>query len=105
MELPLHALRAQAASAIHLVVQMSRQVGGRRLVTQISEVAGRVTDDGRYVLNDLFTLKRDPATQQMQLAWTGAVSAMAGKLTDAAEAALSDLTRPILSPDHQDRPG
>jgi len=97
VELPLHALRAQAASAINLVVQLSRQIGGKRLVTQISEVEGRLGDDGRYPLRDIFALKRDADGRTMQLMWTGVRSTLAGTLHDAAEDAISDLTRPIFS--------
>ncbi|MCC6679615.1 MAG: CpaF family protein [Phycisphaeraceae bacterium] len=97
VELPLHALRAQAASAIHLIVQMSRQIGGKRLVTAISEVEGRVGEDGRYVLRDMFALQRRESSEQMQLSWTGERSTHAGRLSDAAMASLSDLTRPIFA--------
>ncbi len=90
VELPLHALRAQIASAIDVVVQMNRQIGGRRLVTQITEI-DPVDDHGNYHLRDLFTLQPvhqadAPAgaghDKQMQLTWTGERSAMAGHLSD-----------------------
>jgi pilus assembly protein CpaF len=53
VELPLAALRSQVASAIDIVVQMNRRIGGRRVVTQISEVQP-LGDDGQYRLVDLF---------------------------------------------------
>ena len=95
VELPLHALRAQAASAIDLVIQMSRQIGGRRLVTHISEVGSLDADEGRYVLRDLFSLKRQETGGRMQLEWTGERSALAERLGDEAEALVTDLTRAI----------
>ena len=82
VELPLHALRGQIASAIDVVVQMSRQIGGRRLVTQISEI-GPLGDDGHHQLHDLFVLKPtegDGEGKSMQLDWSGRRSSLAGQL-------------------------
>ena len=53
VELPLHALRAQLASAVDIVVQTARMRDGRRRVTHISEVLGTDINHG-YRLNDLF---------------------------------------------------
>ncbi len=68
VELPLYALRAQVASAIDVIVQLARLSDGRRLVTQISEVAP-LDDQGRYKLADIFT--SDFAEGAGQLKWTG----------------------------------
>ena len=97
VELPLVALRAQVASAIDLVVQMSRQIGGSRLVIQITEV-DPVGDDGHYQLRDMFTMRPTVGhkqDKQMQLTWTGTRSSMAGHLASEATAQISDLTRSI----------
>ncbi len=53
IELPLHALRAQIASAIDVIVQVTRFTDGRRALTQISEVLP-LGDDGKYKLQDMF---------------------------------------------------
>ena len=53
VELPLHALRAQLASAVDIIVQTSRTRDGRRRVTHISEVLGADAHHG-YQLSDLF---------------------------------------------------
>jgi pilus assembly protein CpaF len=53
IELPLHALRAQIASAIDLVVQMTRFPDGRREITQITEVMP-LTDEGHYRAQEMF---------------------------------------------------
>lgn len=81
VELPLSALRAQASSAIDLIVQMSRQIGGRRLVTQITEVLP-LGDHGYYQTRDLFAPQVDDADGEktMTLGWTGETSTMAGRL-------------------------
>jgi pilus assembly protein CpaF len=65
VELPLHAIRAQLASAIDVVVQTARLRDGRRCVTQISDVAGMDADCG-YLMRDLFALRARDAegTQQ-----------------------------------------
>ena len=39
IQLPLHALRAQIASAIHAIVQTARGEDGRREITEITAVA------------------------------------------------------------------
>lgn len=53
VDLPLHALRSQLASAIDLVVQTARFRDGRRMVTHISEVCGVDPMTG-YTIVDLF---------------------------------------------------
>ena len=53
VELPLHAIRAQIASAIDLIVQVTRFTDGRRALTQIAEVLP-LGDDARYKLQDMF---------------------------------------------------
>jgi pilus assembly protein CpaF len=55
VQLPVHVARAQVASAIHLVVQLSRFVeDGSRKITRITEVHG-LDPNGQYILKDLFT--------------------------------------------------
>ncbi len=44
MDVPLHALREQIASAIALIVQVDRMPGGPRRVTSITEITGREKD-------------------------------------------------------------
>ena len=51
--LPLHALRAQIASAVDVIVQTSRLRDGSRCVTHISEVQGYDPDKG-YRVEDVF---------------------------------------------------
>lgn len=52
--LPLAALRAQIASGLQLIVQVSRLQDGSRKVTHITEVAGYDGAEQGYVLRDLF---------------------------------------------------
>ncbi len=94
VELPLSALRSQVSSAIDIIVQMSRQIGGRRLVTQITEVLP-IGDHGYYQTRDLFAQEQigdDSGGKAMWLSWTGQVSAMAGRLRADEEARISRLT-------------
>ena len=60
--MPIVALRPQIASAIDLVVQVSRLHDGSRRVTHISEVLD-LDDEGRYMTRDLFRLVADDAQQ------------------------------------------
>ncbi len=53
VQMPLHALRAQVASAVNFVVNVSRLADGYRCVTQISEVRGFDPDKG-YEIVDIF---------------------------------------------------
>jgi pilus assembly protein CpaF len=75
IELPVYVARAQVASAVHLVVQITRfpQDGSRR-VTRISEVRG-LSPDQQYLLGDLFALemagKSQSGTLVSQLQPTG----------------------------------
>ena len=71
IELPLHALRAQIASAIDVIVQMTRFNDGRRLITQTAEILP-LTDDGKYRLQEVFTFGRDEQGRPVEeLSWTG----------------------------------
>ncbi|MEM1107508.1 MAG: ATPase, T2SS/T4P/T4SS family [Planctomycetota bacterium] len=101
VELPLHALRSQVSSAIDLVVQMSRQIGGRRLVTHISEVLP-LGDQSYYQLRDIFTMKQiddDDGGKATWLSWTEQPSVLAGRLTPDQQALASAEAMPIFDLD------
>ena len=54
VDLPIYVARAQVASAIHLIVQLTRFIeDGSRKVTRITEAYG-LDDDNRYQFRDLF---------------------------------------------------
>jgi pilus assembly protein CpaF len=80
VELPLHALRSQIASAIDVIVQVTRFNDGRRGLTQIAEVLP-LGDDGKYRLQEMFryTLDEGAAGREGRggLAWTGVRSSFA----------------------------
>lgn len=54
MDLPLHVIRTQIASAVNLIVQVSRLRDGRRRVTHVTEVIGMEGDT--ITLSDIFKL-------------------------------------------------
>jgi pilus assembly protein CpaF len=54
VEMPLTALRVQVASAVNLVVQVSRLTDGSRKITHVTEVLGFDIDRNQYVTQDLF---------------------------------------------------
>jgi pilus assembly protein CpaF len=57
VELPVYVARAQVASAIHLIVQLTRySEDGSRKITRITEATG-LDDENRFVLDDLFVSK------------------------------------------------
>jgi pilus assembly protein CpaF len=55
-ELPIWVIRRQIAAAIHIVVQVSRLLGGARKVVKISEVVGVEGDN--FTMHDLFVFKQ-----------------------------------------------
>jgi pilus assembly protein CpaF len=63
VELPLHALRSQIASAIDLVVQTTRFSDGGRGVTEMSEVLP-LGEDGHYRVQTMFSTQLAGATDQ-----------------------------------------
>ena len=77
VDLPLHALRAQIASAIDVIVLVTRFNDGRRGLTQVAEVQG-LSDDGRYKLQDMFIYRLNGQKRGVgRLEWTGECSAFA----------------------------
>ena len=82
VELPLHALRSQIASAIDVIVQVTRFNDGRRSLTQISEVEP-LGEDGHYRLREVFryALSSGQAGREGkgELSWTGVKSSFAGE--------------------------
>ena len=78
VELPLHALRAQVASAIDIVLQVTRYSDGRRALTEVVEMLG-LDERGRYRLRDIFTLGAGGKGREAgeALTWTGNVSRFA----------------------------
>ncbi len=55
-DLPIWVIRRQISSAIHIVVQVSRLLGGARKVVKISEVTGMETDN--FIMHDMFCFKQ-----------------------------------------------
>jgi pilus assembly protein CpaF len=97
-ELPLRAIRDQIASAMDLVVQLTRQRDGRRQVTEIAEVAGMEGDT--LTLNQIFTVPRNEdgtVTLGGELAPTGIRPSFTGDLIDAGFDLPGDLFRPNLT--------
>jgi pilus assembly protein CpaF len=56
LNLPPNAMRQQIASAIHLIVQVSRMSDGSRRVTHVSEITG--TSDQVVSMQDIFLLQK-----------------------------------------------
>ncbi|WP_020474689.1 CpaF family protein [Zavarzinella formosa] len=55
-DLPTWVIRRQISSAIHLVVQVSRLLGGERKIIKVSEVTG--VEGENYLMQDLFVFKQ-----------------------------------------------
>ncbi len=91
IEMPLSALRTQIASAVDLVVQITRFHSGERRITHISEVCP-LDGQGNYTVKDIFRLtgQSDHPDAPRQLAWTGEVPGFVEELR--AEGHLSSVT-------------
>ncbi len=57
VELPVSSIQRQVSSAIDLVVQITRLPGGRRVITQISEVAGYDAERKELIVTDIFNFR------------------------------------------------
>ena len=81
IEIPLSALRNQIASAIKVVIQLTRLDKGDRVVEEIAEV-GEIDSDGEYTITNIF--KRDKKEDQgfsvQKLYWTGEKSRFSKEL-------------------------
>jgi len=85
VEIPLVALQRQLASAIDIIVQISRHRGIRR-VTEISEVVGFDIREGLYTLQPLFTLQPDEeGPGGLLLTWTGKIPILGGGVSTIGE--------------------
>ena len=85
--IPLSALRAQVASAIHVIIQMMRFADGSRRVVQISQVLA-LDAAGRYQVEDLFVLRMPEGERELakaELQWTGAKIAFRNEVAVQAE--------------------
>ena len=102
VDLPLYALRAQIASAIDLIVLVTRFNDGSRGLTQISEVLP-LTDDGHYRLQDMFVYRLHEGAAgrggKGSLAWTGRKSSFAEEPKVRLLRDLWDLTKKVFDTD------
>jgi pilus assembly protein CpaF len=76
IELPSRAVREQIASAVDMVIQVSRFPSGARRITSVSEVVGLDEEDGTVILEEIFRLRRHKKKgwlSQNKLAFTGYV--------------------------------
>ncbi len=57
VQMPLHAMRIQLASAVNLIVQVGRFQDGSRKVSHVTEVLGFDVAKGEYITQDVFVRK------------------------------------------------
>jgi pilus assembly protein CpaF len=76
VDLPLMSLRAQVASAVNVIVQVSRTADGQRRIVDVTEVLG-IDDNYRYQTRQLFCLRRSVDGGADELAWSGQVPSFA----------------------------
>jgi pilus assembly protein CpaF len=98
VNMPVYVARTQVASAIHLVVQISRTSQGR-LVTDISEVRGLGAKDQYEVVSLFNRRKRVPglgtSTSPAPLEFTGAACSFADQVIDAGLHREASLCQPV----------
>jgi pilus assembly protein CpaF len=79
VEIPQKALRTQIASAIQVVIQLTRFDSGERIVTEVSEV-GPLDDDGGFRLASIYKWVGGGGSASGGLSWSGFRSAFTGEL-------------------------
>jgi len=83
VDIPLIALRSQIVSAIDVLIQINRLSDGRRIVTEISEVAGLSTEN-RYQVNQIFgraeSVFGNSKNSTVKLSWSGRQSVFGDQL-------------------------
>jgi pilus assembly protein CpaF len=57
VDLPVVSIHRQIASAIDVIVQITRMPGGKRVVTQISELAGIDPNDKNLIITDIYNYR------------------------------------------------
>jgi pilus assembly protein CpaF len=57
VDLPVVSIHRQIASALNVIVQITRLPAGRRAVTQISEVAGLDPDTHELIIHDIYNMR------------------------------------------------
>ena len=62
LDLPLWVIRRQITSAIHIVVQVTRLIGGVRKIVKISEVTG--VEGENFAMHDIFIFKQTGVDEQ-----------------------------------------
>ncbi len=85
MDMPVDVIRAQIASAIHLIVQQTRLADGSRKISMITEVQG--LESGTVVLQDIFKLDEKGRTPDGKVISEMKPTGVRPKFTDKLEAA------------------
>ena len=57
VEMPIHTIRAQIASGLHFVLQLSRLSDGRRRVVSVSEITGM--EGNVLTMQDIFVFRKE----------------------------------------------
>lgn len=76
-DLPVSSIHRQLASALDLIVHVSRLPGGMRVVTQITEVLCYDADENRIILHDIFNYRNGASLRA-----TGYLPSFIGSLTE-----------------------
>lgn len=79
-DMPIPAIRAQIASALHLVAQITRFPDGARRVTGIAEVAGIDEETGLIQLEDIFVYRPAEAGREGRYLHTGYIPSFVAEL-------------------------
>jgi Flp pilus assembly CpaF family ATPase len=63
VDLPVVSIHRQIASALDVIVQITRMPGGKRVVTQVSEVAGINPETSQLIITDIYNYRDGKALQ------------------------------------------
>jgi len=81
-DLPVSSIHRQVASAIDLIVHISRMPGGSRIVTQVSEVTRYDPEEKQIIVNDIFNYRSGTALLPTGYLPTFVASLIAKELLD-----------------------
>ena len=105
LDIPVHVVRRQVASAVHVLVQLTRFDDGSRRVSSVSENMG-LDESGNYIVKPIYEWKAQGRDEMLRLLgehrWTGNVVSFANEPYQLGLGNMIDLCRDVFPVSNQD---
>jgi pilus assembly protein CpaF len=105
LDIPVHVVRRQVASAVHVLVQLTRFDDGSRRVSSVSENMG-LDESGNYVVKPIYEWKAQGRDEMLrllgELRWTGNVVSFANEPYQLGLGNMINLCREVFPVSNQD---